>query len=357
MNNANCSANGHQRLLNAAVHAAKVERQVTETFDKVIQNSSHRERLITLFRLWAPLYDPYWEITGHARATRRVLRQLDGIGVFNGRGLEPGCGTGLVPFELGRFREEKALDDLKSSFRSLRVSPLVETVRKLDDETSKGVRDITDECIAQKHTVDLLIDYPSLKLDAEFSENLRLRVDRLLVDDFQAIILEKFFDELGLRDIEQYKKLSRAIKKGTSWNEILACEQISYLARVYLRNAVLVRNIRQNIKQSSPHMMAFTDAFNSAFKSQSEIIGLDLSPEMLSVAREKCRKIYGGIVDSGEMFVEGDATNLPPSIYNQHFDYVVLSQIIHLLPDDEKQKLIEEISNILQARSKLIVID
>lgn len=79
------------------------------------------------------------------------------------------------------------------------------------------------------------------------------------------------------------------------------------------------------------------------------IIGVDPSPEMVELAREKLRD-YASI-----QLIEGKVSDLPKQ---SRFDAATLCLVLHFLPDDgSKLQLLEDISNRLNPDAPLIILD
>ncbi len=78
------------------------------------------------------------------------------------------------------------------------------------------------------------------------------------------------------------------------------------------------------------------------------LIGLDLSPEMLAIARERAAEVGRGID-----LREGDAHALP--FDNESFDTVVCTYSLCNIPDP--QRAVNEMKRVLKPRGKLILVD
>lgn len=82
-----------------------------------------------------------------------------------------------------------------------------------------------------------------------------------------------------------------------------------------------------------------------------EITGVDISKEMLDVARKKCQDAN---VKNVLLRCE-DATNI--QIEGETFDYVIIGLVLHESPKELRQKLIHDAFRILKKDGKLIILE
>lgn len=80
---------------------------------------------------------------------------------------------------------------------------------------------------------------------------------------------------------------------------------------------------------------------------ETEIVGVDLSPEMIAIARERFRD------DSGMQWQVASAESLP--MEDASFDTVVCANAFHLIPDQSAAA--REFHRVLQPGGRLIVMD
>jgi demethylmenaquinone methyltransferase/2-methoxy-6-polyprenyl-1,4-benzoquinol methylase len=78
------------------------------------------------------------------------------------------------------------------------------------------------------------------------------------------------------------------------------------------------------------------------------VVGLDLSPRMLAIARRKTRA-------SNVTFIEGDATALPAS--DASFDGACISFALHEMPATVRPCVIAELARIVRPGGTVIVVD
>jgi ubiquinone/menaquinone biosynthesis C-methylase UbiE len=77
------------------------------------------------------------------------------------------------------------------------------------------------------------------------------------------------------------------------------------------------------------------------------VVGVDLSEEMLRVAREKCR-VYPNVT-----FIHASASQLP--FPDQHFDTIVSASALHYFA--EPDKCLREMHRVLKRRGSLAILD
>lgn len=93
-----------------------------------------------------------------------------------------------------------------------------------------------------------------------------------------------------------------------------------------------------------------TNAINiSKVKPSTEIIGVDLSKNMLKVAREKVEDANINNIKLYEM----DATKL--SFESESFDKILLSLILHEMSEELRSKIISEAKRVLKKDGKIII--
>jgi len=82
-------------------------------------------------------------------------------------------------------------------------------------------------------------------------------------------------------------------------------------------------------------------------KENCEIYGIDLSPAMITVAREKLgEKAQIGL---------GNATNM--EFENDKFDLILCSTVLHEMPQKMREKVLEEIRRVLKSAGRILLID
>jgi ubiquinone/menaquinone biosynthesis C-methylase UbiE len=82
-----------------------------------------------------------------------------------------------------------------------------------------------------------------------------------------------------------------------------------------------------------------------------KIIGLDISAEMLEIAKEKIEKnnIYNAAI------INGDATGT--SFDNNSFDFIILGLVLHEIEEALASKILKEGYRLLKENGKLIVLE
>lgn len=71
-----------------------------------------------------------------------------------------------------------------------------------------------------------------------------------------------------------------------------------------------------------------------------QVIGIDLSSKNINVANTKKNNQYSNV-----NFIHADGNNLK-NIFNEKFDYSVITYVIHEMPQDERIKFLEEVKSI-----------
>jgi len=368
--------NNVQKVRDMTKRLVKKQGIANDEYKESLRGIDHKTIRMALFSTWAPFYDAYWEVTGHAHAAREVLKQLSVVGekreekIFKGKGLDLACGTGLIEVELGRIAERKTLERMRARFKYPNggehfrsKSPIPEDIMDPkytntvpDIKTMEMIAGLVDTCMDLQYAVEALLADPDSDISNPVSEHLRKVMKLILIKD----IGNEYVAEL-----KEYQLLKKMINMAP-WDELINNPKIALLTRVYLRNAVFVRNVLHdntfypNTGEALAAKKEFTRFFNIAFREVWSIVGVDMSPEMLEIAKRKCRHMYGGMVyKEGEngIFVEADITSLPKYIATQKFDFVVLSQIIHLLRDEERTELLREVASVLEPGSRLVLLD
>lgn len=82
-----------------------------------------------------------------------------------------------------------------------------------------------------------------------------------------------------------------------------------------------------------------------------EIVGVDLSKEMLGIAKEKIEKMR---IRNIKTFVM-DATNM--NFDDNYFDVVLISLVLHEVDDNIRYKIMKEASRVLKSKGKIIIIE
>lgn len=82
-----------------------------------------------------------------------------------------------------------------------------------------------------------------------------------------------------------------------------------------------------------------------------EIVGIDLSKEMLALAKEKIEK--RGIINIKTLIM--DATNM--NFDDNYFDVVLISLVLHEVDDTIRYKIMKEAKRVLKNKGKIIIIE
>ena len=80
-----------------------------------------------------------------------------------------------------------------------------------------------------------------------------------------------------------------------------------------------------------------------------QIAGLDFSPRMIELAREK--------MPGAELFQWDFSRGLPPQLDGRHFDFIVATYSLHHLPDGEKPGFLAQLLELLKPGGKLLIGD
>ena len=86
-------------------------------------------------------------------------------------------------------------------------------------------------------------------------------------------------------------------------------------------------------------------------RTDTEIIGIDLSKEMLSLAKEKIEK--KGIRNINTLVM--DATNM--DFDDNHFDVVLISLVLHEVDDNVRNKIMKESKRVVKNKGKIIIVE
>ncbi len=328
------------------LHAAYKTSNVIKQLQQETSNFDHLTRTKALFTLWAPLYDTYWRITNHDTATAECIRQLDvggtrkGEKVFHGRGLDLGTGTGLVPFLIGRLKEQAILDEMRDN---LDDGSLPESSRRLADKCRKLQRDV--ERFLLEGDPSFLKGLPYVWLEKHLVSKIS--------EDIKAYPV--------IAQLEQYRRLRIGIDSGVGIGALVNDPAIQNLVSCYIRDATLASSLLNShlfdeiVGSSKSEKDAFIHDLRTRLNSVISIAGVDICPEMLSIACRRARPIFGSTAK--KMFVEADVLNLPENILNTKYDFITVSQLVHLLPDDAKKSFLKICNELLKPDGKLVIID
>lgn len=83
----------------------------------------------------------------------------------------------------------------------------------------------------------------------------------------------------------------------------------------------------------------------------SEIVGIDLSQEMLSIAKEKIEKRNIKNINTIIM----DATNM--SFQDSYFDVILISLVLHEVDENIRNKIMKEGKRVLKDNGKIIIVE
>lgn len=86
-------------------------------------------------------------------------------------------------------------------------------------------------------------------------------------------------------------------------------------------------------------------------KPNTEIIGVDLSKEMLALAKKKIEKKEITNIRTAVM----DATNM--NFENNYFDIVLISLVLHEVDNNIRHKIMKEARRVLKSRGKIIIVE
>jgi|GEM_PF-2283063 len=351
--------NGILKLKQATEDFALQSGQLIQNYESVASAYDHKVRMMLLFKMWAPLYDAYWILTRHEEAARQVIRQLDAVGedaterVFLGRGLEIGSGTGLVAHEIGRLKEKVALKRL-AYFRNSPASKLAQ------------------DCVRQQEHFEYLMTDPKA-YEKEFHYHAKMllpKIRRLLELDCARMssgLMKVLYQEGNTLETDprpifkQYELLKRMLEdRRTTPSVLLEEESVMYLARSYIRTLGVARHIlddMEGVRSADKTELLFE--LRNELSSIINLTAVDISADMIEIARDKVRDVYGGAAEA--MFKEEDGTMITERAavegWAGTFDFVVISQLLHILPDEDKKKILQGAATALGPEGKLVLID
>ncbi len=315
----------------------------------------HTDKIRDLFQKWAPFYDTYMRLTNHEGAAREVIRQLTAMGyfknqrVFMGKGMDLGGGTGLITREIGYRALRKAL------------------VRLKDNPQDPNISNFIEKCLRQQSRIINLIEDP-VRTEVE-DPHIGIYVLAKL-----RKMLEKDMENKYIAGFKHCQFLSDLLNRRTGFtdildeNNIVVRESGSGTEHIFDLRPLLLGYISDMLslvaKETADefHSSHGTNAADFLKKRLSDVVDItvvDISQPMLEIAREKVRPVYLGL--ASDMFIEGDATRLP-ELSEEHgwhnsFDFVVISQLLHLMPDEGRLGMLKGVHEILKPEGKLVVVD
>lgn len=80
------------------------------------------------------------------------------------------------------------------------------------------------------------------------------------------------------------------------------------------------------------------------------VVGVDVSPKMLGVARRKARRAGLDIT-----FRQADAATLP--FEDERFDVVTMMTVMHMVPESERRLALREVTRVLRPGGRLLLVD
>lgn len=86
-------------------------------------------------------------------------------------------------------------------------------------------------------------------------------------------------------------------------------------------------------------------------RKEAEIVGIDLSEEMLSIAKEKIEKRNIKNINTIIM----DATNM--SFEDSYFDVILISLVLHEVDENIRRKIVKEGKRVLKNNGKIIIVE
>jgi len=317
----------------------------------------HSDKIRNLFQKWAPIYDTYMRITNHEGAAREVIRQLNSIGyfkkdrVFLGRGMDLGGGTGLITREIGYRAIRKAL------------------VRLKDNPQDPQISNFISKCLRQQSRIINLVEdpYATEIEDPHIGIYVLNRLRKMVEDDMENKYIA------GLKHCQYFQELIN--RKNISFFDV-ANETNLVIRSNESDNGTCVFDLRplmlgymsdmlSHVTKETAHEFRVTygtsavDFIKNRLMDVVDITVVDISPSMLEIAREKVRPVYLGLAT--DMFIEGDATKLcrmsEENGWKENFDFVVISQLLHLLPDEGRSAMLKGVNEVLKPGGKLIVVD
>ena len=325
-----------------------------ENADKIPRTDKVRN----LFHKWAPFYDTYMRLTNHEGAAREVIRQLPAMGylkndrVFLGRGMDLGGGTGLITREIGYRALRKAL------------------VRLKDNPQDQNLSNFVDKCLRQQSRIITLIEDPvqTETEDPHMGVYILTRLREMLDKDMEnkyvagfkhCQLLHELINRQNIRFSDILDKNNIVIRENQVSSNGPVVFDLKPLLLGYMSD-MLSLVAKQTAKEFyESHGTNAADFLKKRLTDVVDITVVDISPPMLEVAREKVRPVYLGL--ASDMFIEGDATKLcglaAESGWRKDFDFVIISQLLHLMPDDGRVAMLKGVSEVLKPEGKLVVVD
>jgi len=327
-------------------------------YREVASRIPHTDKIRDLFQNWAPFYDTYMRITNHEGAAREVVRQLNSMGyfrkdrVFLGRGMDLGGGTGLITREIGYRALRKALVRLKENPQDAKLSAFV------------------DKCLRQQSRIINLIEDPvaTEREDPHIGLYVLNKLREMVEKDMENKYVKglkhcQLFNELinrkGVIFPSVVDKNNLVIRSGQSNNNGPIVFDLRPLLLGYISDllSLVAKDTAAEFQQR--YGVAAAEFLKSRLSDVVDITVVDISPSMLEIAREKVRPVYLGL--ASDMFVEGDATKLcemaAENGWKEDFDFVIVSQILHLLPDEGRHAMLTGVNEVLKPEGKLVVVD
>lgn len=86
-------------------------------------------------------------------------------------------------------------------------------------------------------------------------------------------------------------------------------------------------------------------------RTNAEIVGIDLSKEMLAIAKEKIKK--RGLKNITTLVM--DAINM--NFNDNYFDIVLISLVLHEVEDSVRHEILKEAKRVLKSKGKIIIVE
>jgi len=327
-------------------------------YREIASSIPHSDKIRNLFQKWAPIYDTYMRITNHEGAAREVVRQLNSIGyfkkdrIFLGKGMDLGGGTGLITREIGYRAIRKAL------------------VRLKDNPEDQHLINFVNRCLRKQSRIINLIEDPvdSEKRDPHLSMHILSQLRQMVDEDMQneyvaglkhCHLFHEIINRSNITISDVINENNLVIRTSANNGNDPVVFDLRPLMLGYM-NDMLSLVAKQTANEF--HKTYGTNAVDFLKKRLSDIVDItviDISPSMLEIAREKVRPVYLGL--ASDMFLEGDATKLSQMSaqngWKQAFDFVIISQLLHLLPDEGRTSMLMGVNEVLKPGGKLIVVD
>jgi len=131
----------------------------------------------------------------------------------------------------------------------------------------------------------------------------------------------------------------------------------SWFASIYEAITAPVRYLRRRVARFArigPGMRVLDVATGTGAQARAfadagaDVVGIDLSPRMLAIAR---RKSHGSPIE----YVEGDATALPQP--NAWFDAASVSFALHEMPGPIRAKVMAELARVTRPSGTIVIVD